>query len=83
MTAWLAAAAVLLATLAPLAWVALRRAPEDGLVALEVAGNGTSLALLAIAAGLRRDALSDVALVLVTVGAIGSLAYSALLEREP
>ena len=83
MNAWLILSAVLLAAVAPLVVVVARRAPEDGLVALEAAGVDVALALLLFAKGAGRDALSDLALVLGAAGAAGSLIFAALLEREP
>jgi multisubunit Na+/H+ antiporter MnhF subunit len=83
MNLWLAGAGVLLAAVAAPAWVAARRPVEDGLVALQVAGTAVALALLLVAEGLDRPALSDLALMLGAASAVGSLAFAILLEREP
>jgi multisubunit Na+/H+ antiporter MnhF subunit len=83
MSPWLVAAALLIAPLAPLALVAARRSPEDGLVALEAGGVNVALACLLVAMGTGRDAVSDLALVLAVCSLVGSLAYATLLEREP
>jgi multicomponent Na+:H+ antiporter subunit F len=80
---WLAAAAVLVAMLVPLAAVAALGAPDDGLVALELASVLTTVALLLMAVGLGREILGDLALVLAVGSFAGSLAYAVLLEREP
>ena len=53
---FLAAGAVLFATLLPLAAVAVRASPIDGLVALEVAGVLGTLALVCLAVGLQSTA---------------------------
>ena len=83
MSVWLAAAAVLVAMLVPLAAVAALGAPDDGLVALELASVLTTVALLLMAVGLGREILGDLALVLAVGSFAGSLAYAVLLEREP
>jgi multisubunit Na+/H+ antiporter MnhF subunit len=83
MTSWLVGAGILLAFVALPGWAATRRPVEHGLVALEVAGTTVALALLLIAEGLGRSSLSDLALVLSVASVVGSLAFAALLEREP
>jgi multisubunit Na+/H+ antiporter MnhF subunit len=82
-TAWLVGCGVLLALLAPLLGVAALGSAEDGLVALQVAGTVTALALLLFAAGSGRAAVSDLALVAGAASLVGTLAFAALLEREP
>jgi multicomponent Na+:H+ antiporter subunit F len=82
-TLWLVCAAVLVALLVPLAAVAAFGTPDDGLVALELASVLATAALLLMAVGLGREILGDLALVLAVGGFAGSLAYAALLEREP
>jgi multicomponent Na+:H+ antiporter subunit F len=81
MNAWLWAAAVLTAALVPLAIVALRRPLLEGVLALEVAGVDAALALLMLAEGTRRQALADVALVMVVMSFIGSVAFLRFAER--
>jgi multisubunit Na+/H+ antiporter MnhF subunit len=83
MNAWLIGSTVLLAALLPLLAVAFLRPPEDGLVALEMAGVDAALAMLLAAEGIDRQSVSDVALVLGVASLIGSLAFATLLEREP
>jgi multicomponent Na+:H+ antiporter subunit F len=82
-TLWLVCAAVLVALLVPLAAVAAFGTPDDGLVALELASVLATGALLLMAVGLGREILGDLALVLAVGSFAGSLAYAALLEREP
>lgn len=83
MNAALVGSTVLLALLVPLIAVAALRPPEDGLVALQVAGVDAALALLLLAEGTGRAAVSDLALVGGAVSVVGTLAFAALLEREP
>jgi multicomponent Na+:H+ antiporter subunit F len=83
MSVWLAGAAVLVALLVPLAAVAALAAPDDGLVALELASTLTTVALLLMAEGMGRQILGDLALVLAVGSFVGALAYAVLLEREP
>jgi multicomponent Na+:H+ antiporter subunit F len=82
-TLWLVSAASLVALLVPLAVVAALAAPDDGLVALELASTLVVVALLLMAVGLGREIFGDLALVLAVASFVGSLAYAALLEREP
>jgi multisubunit Na+/H+ antiporter MnhF subunit len=81
--AWLVGAAVLALALLPLGWVAARRPVEDGLVALQAAGIDGVLTLLLVAQGTGRGAVGDLAVVLAAASLVGSLAFAALLEREP
>lgn len=82
MSAWLAAAAVLVALLVPLGLAAALRTPGDGLVALQLAGTITTTALLLMAVGLGREPLGDLALVLAIGSFVGSLAYATILGRD-
>jgi multisubunit Na+/H+ antiporter MnhF subunit len=81
MNAWLWAGCVLIAALAPLLFVAVRRPVLEGVLALEVAGIDAALALLLIAEGTRRQLLADVALVLVVMSFIGAIAFLRFAER--
>jgi multisubunit Na+/H+ antiporter MnhF subunit len=81
MNAWLWAAAVLTAALVPLGVVALRRSLLEGVLAVEVASVDAALALLMLAEGTRRQGLADVALVLVVMSFIGSVAFLRFVER--
>jgi multisubunit Na+/H+ antiporter MnhF subunit len=80
---WLVCAAVLVGMLVPLAAVAALGTPDDGMVALALAGLIVAVALLLMAVGLDREILAALALVLAVAALVGSLAYATLLEREP
>jgi multicomponent Na+:H+ antiporter subunit F len=82
MSGWLIAAGVTIAALAPLGTVAVRGEVEDGLVALELAGTTSAVAVLLLAHALGEAYLADVALVLAVASFVGSLAFATLLERE-
>ncbi len=83
MNVWLTAAFVLIAGLVPCAIVCVRGSPSEALVALELAGLLTVLALMVLAEGLDREPLIDLAVVLTLVSFAGNLAYARFLEREP
>jgi multisubunit Na+/H+ antiporter MnhF subunit len=78
---WLIAATVLLAGLLPCLWVAMRGTIVSALAALELASTITTLALLMIAQGLRRDPFVDLALVSAVVSFAGALTFVRFLER--
>jgi multisubunit Na+/H+ antiporter MnhF subunit len=80
---WLAGAAVLVALLVPLGLAAATRTPGDGLVALQLAGTVTTIAVLLMAVGLEREPLGDLALVLAVSSFVGALAYATILGRGP
>jgi multicomponent Na+:H+ antiporter subunit F len=80
---WLVCAAALVGMLVPLAVVAALGTPDDGMVALALAGLIVAVALLLMAVGLDREILAALALVLAVAAFVGSLAYATLLEREP
>lgn len=65
----------------PLAWVALRSRPVDGLAALQLAGTVTSLVLLCLAAGLDRSFEYALAVVSATLSWIGGLVFARFLGR--
>jgi multisubunit Na+/H+ antiporter MnhF subunit len=79
--AFLIAATVLIAALAPLLVVASLRAPIDGLVALEAAGAVTALALLCLSVGLGDSVLFTVAVIAVVASWIGGLVFARFLGR--
>lgn len=81
MNAWLIAATALMVMLLPCLWVCVRRGPLDALVALELASTVTTLALLAIAQGYRRDPFMDLALISAVLSFAGALAFVRFLER--
>jgi multisubunit Na+/H+ antiporter MnhF subunit len=81
MNAWLIAATVLLFGLLPCLWVAMRGSILSALAALELASTITTLALLVIAQGLRRDPFMDLALVSAILSFAGALTFARFLER--
>jgi multisubunit Na+/H+ antiporter MnhF subunit len=81
MNAFLIAATVLLAALAPLLGAASLRRPIDGLVALEAAGAVATLVLLCLSVGLGESILFTVAVVAAVVSWIGGLMFVRFLGR--
>jgi multicomponent Na+:H+ antiporter subunit F len=79
--AFTVAATVLLVGFVPLGWVAVRRRPIDGLVALQLAGTLTVLVLLCLAAGLHRSFQYSVAVVAAVVVWIGGFVFARFLGR--
>lgn len=78
---WLLAAAALMLGLIPLGTVALRGAPGDRLVGLEMAAVLVTLILLALAEGEKRPAYYDEALALALLVFGGGLVFARFLER--
>ncbi len=81
MNAFTVAATALLVGLIPLGYVAVRRRPIDGLVALETAGAVTVLALLCLAEGFHRSTYFDVAVVAALVSWTGGIVFTRFLAR--
>lgn len=81
MNEWLWAATALVVALVPLAAVAVRQPPLEGVVALQAAGVDASLVLLLIAQGTDRQAFADLALVLGVMGFIGTIAFVRFAQR--
>ena len=81
MNAWLIAATVMLSGLGPCIWVVMRGSRVSALVALQLASTLTTLTLLLIAQGLRRDPYADLALVSALLSFAGSLTFVRFLER--
>ena len=81
MNAWFVTAIALLLALVPCGITCLRGKTMDRLVALQLAGVITVLALLMLAVGYRRAPYFDVALTLAILSAAGSLAFVRFLER--
>jgi multicomponent Na+:H+ antiporter subunit F len=79
--AWLITATVLMFGLLPCLWVCVRHTPVDALVALELASTITTLVLLLLAQGYRRDPFMDLALVSALLSFAGALAFARFLER--
>ena len=81
MTAYFAAAAVLIAALGPLILFSVRAAPADGLVALNLGGTIATLVLLLLAEATERQPFFDLAVVSALLSFAGGLAYARFLER--
>lgn len=81
MNAYLIAATALIAAIGPCALVCLRAQPLDGLVALELAGALTTLALLCLAEGFHRGTYFTVAVVCALLTWIGGLVIARFLAR--
>jgi multicomponent Na+:H+ antiporter subunit F len=82
MNVWLIATTVLLlAGLPPCLWVTMRGTIVSALAALELASTITTLSLLMIAQGLRRDPFMDLALVSAILSFAGALTFVRFLER--
>jgi multisubunit Na+/H+ antiporter MnhF subunit len=79
--AFTVAAAVLLACFVPLGWVAVRRRPVDGLLALELCGTLTMLSLLCFAEGFHRSFEFGVAVVAAVLTWTGGLVFTRFLGR--
>lgn len=81
MNAFVIAATVLIAALAPLLLVASVRRPIDGLVAVEAAGAVSTLALLCLSVGLGDSILFTVAVIAAVASWIGGLMFARFLGR--
>ena len=81
MNAFLVAATVLLASLAPLLVVASLRRPIDGLVAVVTAGAVTTLALVCLSVGLGNSVYFTVAVIAAVASWIGGLVFARFLGR--
>jgi multisubunit Na+/H+ antiporter MnhF subunit len=81
MNAFVVAATVLLAALAPLLVTASLRRPIDGLVALEVAGAVTTLALMCLSVGLSESIFFTVAVIAAVASWIGGFVFVRFLGR--
>ena len=76
------AAAVLLAGLAPCAWVCFRRGFADAVAAVQLAGTLAALALLVISEAEARQPFADLAIVLAAVSFVGSLLMARFLGES-
>ena len=81
MTAYFAAAVVLVAAMAPLLIFAIRAEPADGLVALNLGGTIATLVFLLLAEATERQPFFDLAVVSAVLSFAGGLAYARFLER--
>jgi multicomponent Na+:H+ antiporter subunit F len=83
MNAYLWAAAVLIVSIAPCLLVCLRANQFEGLVALELAGSLTTLALLCLAEGYHRGIYFAVALVCAVLSWAGGMVIARFFSRVP
>ena len=81
MNAFVWAAAGLLLGYVPLLWVAVRRRPIDGLLALELGSIILVLVLLCLAEGFHRSFEYGLAIVAAVVTTIGGLVFARFLGR--
>ena len=81
MNAWLAAAAVVVATLLPVGIFSFRGPMFDRVVGLELASVLGTLALVLLAEGFDRDIYFDLAVVFGVASFAGSLVFVRFLER--
>lgn len=81
MNAFTIAASALLVGFLPLAIVALRTRPIDGVVALQLAGTVGTLVLLCLAEGLHRSFLYTLPVVSALMSWIGGLVFVRFLGR--
>jgi multisubunit Na+/H+ antiporter MnhF subunit len=81
LNAFLIAATVLLAALAPLLVAASLRRPIDGLVVVEAAGAVTTLALVCLSVGLDNSLYFTVAVIAAVASWIGALVFARFLGR--
>lgn len=82
MNAWLVAATILAASLAPLGWVAFRATPIEGVVALQLGGTTTALCLLCLAQGFGQSAYFNLGLLAAVLTWISALVYGRFLGRR-
>jgi multicomponent Na+:H+ antiporter subunit F len=81
MNSWLVAAAALMFTLLPCLWVCVRHSILSALIAFEVASTITTLVLVLLAQGTRRDPFMDLAVVSAVLSFAGALTFVRFLER--
>lgn len=81
MNAFAIAATGLLAGYAPLLWVAMRRRPIDGLLALELGGIVLVLVVLCLAEAFHRSFVYGVAIVAAVMTWIGGMVFARFLGR--
>lgn len=78
-----AGAIVLVLALLPLALLAMRGRPEDGLVALELAGALTTVAIVCLAVGLNSTSFTGLAVITAVMTWLGGLVFARFLDHEP
>jgi len=82
MNVWLWGATALLVGIVPCGWIALRASRVDALVALEVAGTVTTLALVLFSEGFNRASYMGVPLALAFMSVVGALLVARFLGRH-
>lgn len=80
---FVACAVALFLALLPLAYVAMRGSPEEGLVALELAGAVTTLAVVCLAVGLESTAVTGLAVVTAVMTWAGGMVFTRFLDHQP
>jgi multicomponent Na+:H+ antiporter subunit F len=81
MNAFTVAATALLLGYLPLGWVALRRSPIDGFVALQLGGAVAVLVLMCLAEGLHRSFEYALPIVAALLSWAGGLVFARFLGR--
>ena len=82
MNVWLWGATALLLGLVPCGWIAMRETRVDALVALELAGTVTTLALVLLAQGFDRASYYTVPVALAFLSFVGALLLARFLGRH-
>ena len=81
MNAFLVAATALLCAYVPLGWVAARRRPIDGLLAVQLTGTIGTVVLLCFAEGFHRSFVDTVAIMSALVSWMGGMVFARFLGR--
>src|SRR5436190_12787769 len=82
MNVWLWGATALLAGIVPCGWIALRASRADALVALELAGTVSTLALVLMSEGVNRVSYMTVPVALAFLSLVGALLSARFLGRH-
>jgi len=83
MNEWLLAASlILIGGIVPCGIVCFLAPAIEALVALELAGSLTAVALILLAEGIHRQPFADLAIVLAALSFVGAIAFARFLERE-
>jgi multisubunit Na+/H+ antiporter MnhF subunit len=82
MNVWLWGATALLVGFVPCGWVAMRASRVDALVAVELAGTVTILALVLLSEGFNRASYMGVPLALAFMSFVGALLIARFLGRH-
>ena len=82
MSVWLWGTTALLLGFVPCGWIALRETRVDALVALQLAGTITNLALILLVTGFDRASYYSVPITLAFVSLVGALLFARFLGRH-